>query len=477
MNFVSVAVIFLSLLQIGLTQRDQRCPLGNDPAGVTLLPHEYDCTKYYACDWGRAILMPCPDGLHFNPRLMVCDWPWSAGCELSETTNNGGGSTVTVSTQSTPVADSSTVSQELESTDNSLDPRCPIINDPAGVTLLPHEYDCTKYYACDWGRAILMPCPDGLHFNPRLMVCDWPWSAGCELSETTNNGGGSTVTVSTQSTPVADSSTVSQELESTDNSLDPRCPIINDPAGVTLLPHEYDCTKYYACDWGRAILMPCPDGLHFNPRLMVCDWPWSAGCELSETTNNGGGSTVTVSTQSTPVADSSTVSQELESTDNSLDPRCPIINDPAGVTLLPHEYDCTKYYACDWGRAILMPCPDGLHFNPRLMVCDWPWSAGCELSETTNNGGGSTVTVSTQSTPVADSSTVSQELESTDNSLDPRCPTINDPAGVTLLPHEYDCTKYYACDWGRAILMPCPDGLHFNPRLMVCDWPWSAGCS
>jgi hypothetical protein len=61
-----------------------------------------------------------------------------------------------------------------------------------------------------------------------------------------------------------------------------------------------------------------------------------------------------------------------------------------------------------------------------------------------------------------------------------QCPPINDPdpnAWAIFFPNPDDCGSYYVCNWGDAILMQCPAGLHFNPSLNVCDWPEQAGCS
>ncbi|XP_074100395.1 peritrophin-1-like [Cotesia typhae] len=46
-----------------------------------------------------------------------------------------------------------------------------------------------------------------------------------------------------------------------------------------------------------------------------------------------------------------------------------------------------------------------------------------------------------------------------------------------LLPNPVNCESYYVCVGLDPILMPCPDGLHFNPKLKVCDWPDVANCT
>ncbi|XP_063238755.1 sushi, von Willebrand factor type A, EGF and pentraxin domain-containing protein 1-like [Bacillus rossius redtenbacheri] len=63
---------------------------------------------------------------------------------------------------------------------------------------------------------------------------------------------------------------------------------------------------------------------------------------------------------------------------SALTPACPLWN-PANYTVhLPHQADCGLFYSCSWGRPVLMHCPAGLHFNPALQVCDWPWRAACQ---------------------------------------------------------------------------------------------------
>ena len=44
-----------------------------------------------------------------------------------------------------------------------------------------------------------------------------------------------------------------------------------------------------------------------------------------------------------------------------------------------HDKSCSRFYQCHQGRIWDMPCPGGLHFNPKIEVCDWPANAGCTL--------------------------------------------------------------------------------------------------
>ena len=58
----------------------------------------------------------------------------------------------------------------------------------------------------------------------------------------------------------------------------------------------------------------------------------------------------------------------------------------------------------------------------------------------------------------------------------PDCPAAN-PEFSLHLPNPYDCGSFYKCDWGTAYLFQCPEGLHFNAELSVCDWLESANCT
>ena len=44
-----------------------------------------------------------------------------------------------------------------------------------------------------------------------------------------------------------------------------------------------------------------------------------------------------------------------------------------------HDKSCSRFYQCHQGRTWDMPCPGGLHFNPKIEVCDWPANVGCTL--------------------------------------------------------------------------------------------------
>lgn len=49
----------------------------------------------------------------------------------------------------------------------------------------------------------------------------------------------------------------------------------------------------------------------------------------------------------------------------------------------PHPADCSQYYVCVFGGALLESCTGGLMYSHELQTCDWPRNVGCEVSEET----------------------------------------------------------------------------------------------
>lgn len=47
----------------------------------------------------------------------------------------------------------------------------------------------------------------------------------------------------------------------------------------------------------------------------------------------------------------------------------------------PHPSDCTQYYVCVFGGALLESCTGGLMYSHELQTCDWPRNVGCQLTD------------------------------------------------------------------------------------------------
>ncbi|XP_068081548.1 uncharacterized protein [Anabrus simplex] len=498
-----------------------KCPIPDPEERTEHLPDDTDCSKFWRCNHEIPKQETCPDGLHFNRVLQVCDWPIRAGCD-----SNTGSS-------QPPASPSST----------SLPPRDTICEAATEDRWhIPHATDCTKFYKCDLnaGKATEFQCPDNLHFNAESQVCDWPSQAGCDSAsgsssskpEITTSGSSSskpeiTTSGSSSSKPeitTSGSSSSTPEITtstSTSTTTSPRDPICDSATEDRWhLPHPTDCTKFYKCDLstGKATEIQCPDDLHFNAETEVCDWPSQAGCDPAsgssskpEVTTSGSSSSkpeITTSGSSSPKPEittsgsSSSTPGITTSTSTTTSPRDPICDSATEDRWhLPHPTDCTKFYKCDLstGKATEIQCPDDLHFNAETEVCDWPSQAGCDPAsgssskpEVTTSGSSSskpeittsgssspkpeiTTSGSSSSTPGITTST-STSTSTTTSPRDPICDSATEDRWH--LPHPTDCTKFYKCDLstGKATEIQCPDDLHFNAESEVCDWPGLAGC-
>ena len=61
------------------SSNDNPCPPSDYLGPDVMFSNPADCNSYYQCSNGVAVLMRCPDGLHFNPELRTCDVPEDAG--------------------------------------------------------------------------------------------------------------------------------------------------------------------------------------------------------------------------------------------------------------------------------------------------------------------------------------------------------------------------------------------------------------
>ncbi|XP_023721414.1 mucin-12 isoform X4 [Cryptotermes secundus] len=50
------------------------------------------------------------------------------------------------------------------------------------------------------------------------------------------------------------------------------------------------------------------------------------------------------------------------------------------------------------------------------------------------------------------------------------------PEDFGYYPHPSDCTQYYVCVFGDALLESCTGGLMYSHELQTCDWPRNVGC-
>ena len=153
-------------------------------------------------------------------------------------------------------------------------------------------------------------------------------------------------------------------------------------------------------------------------------------------------------------------------------------SDHGEAVLIPHPYDCAKFYICFGSTPVLKECPSGLWFDSFLKVCNYPSMAHCEAnaSSTTPEPGTTTTTEVTKTTEIGTTTTTeAEQTTTTDDDISVVCEPSEDGL-VVLIPHPYDCTKFFICQGTLGYMMQCPAGLWFDAYLKVCDYPDHAQC-
>ena len=117
------------------------------------------------------------------------------------------------------------------------------------------------------------------------------------------------------------------------------------------------------------ICQQCPAFMHFNPDTKQCDWPESAGCLAPISLAPASSSSQSPSSSIATTASTTAPSQ------------CVCIT---RHVMSPHPTDCNSYCLCYDTEPVEINCPPGLHFNPTLLVCDWPNNAGCDVMSTSS---------------------------------------------------------------------------------------------
>uniref|UniRef100_A0A182QJQ9 Chitin-binding type-2 domain-containing protein n=1 Tax=Anopheles farauti TaxID=69004 RepID=A0A182QJQ9_9DIPT len=218
-------------------------------------------------------------------------------------------------------------------------------------------------------------------------------------------------------------------------------------------PHPTNCSRFYECRQKDAWELECPPGLHFNPKLNVCDYPINAGCEAIDpeggtTTRDPEVVVTTTSTQaSTPVptiesspstnvpteASTPSSAQTTEASSTEFPPLTTTLTSESGTTHLPPS---TTTLAPESGTTHLPPL----------------------------------------TTTLSPESNVTPESTTPESTASPNCP----PSGAhqpNYWPNEHDCSRYRGCLEGCTQEFKCPPGLYWNDRQKQCDSYSKADCS
>ncbi|XP_012531182.1 peritrophin-1 [Monomorium pharaonis] len=73
---VIVAALIFIAIKVSARQIPRKAFIECPPSETVKLPYPEDCTPYYyVCKDGNGTLNKCPNGMHFNKDIIMCDFP------------------------------------------------------------------------------------------------------------------------------------------------------------------------------------------------------------------------------------------------------------------------------------------------------------------------------------------------------------------------------------------------------------------
>lgn len=138
--------------------------------------------------------------------------------------------------------------------------------------------------------------------------------------------------------------------------------------------------------------------------------------------------------------------------------------DDVGDEKLPHPDYCEKFIVCIEGKPYDAPCPPGSIFDVIL--------SNCVEGECENVTPPDTEETPTDETTIPSTTTPDPNIE---DGIE--CPENQAEHEISFLPSQIDCRRYYVCIQSRPYVMECREGLHWNQKIVACDYEEEANCS
>ncbi|KAB7504487.1 putative chitinase 3 [Armadillidium nasatum] len=399
-------------------------------------PHPTDCSKFYRCVQGQIKETTCAPGLNWNNKAQYCDWPNNAQCDITGGFPTTFSPLTTLSSRTTPRVFTTTTTT------------------PRTTKQTTWWKPQTSSRRTTWRIPITTPTTTTRRTTKRTT---W-WKP--QISTTTR-------------IPALQTFTQRSTTRVPQSEIDFHQP--GGPCGSQdNLPHPFDCTKFLRCVKHQLTEASCAPGLHWNPHKKTCDWPNNAQCQPTERpshTNRGSTSflrrttpvripprrTTRIQTQfpirTTTTTTARTTERTTRTPASSHSSKCSGRETKAALGV------CSKYFECVNGQFLLRDCPPGLEWNERRSTCDWPLSANCLVS----------VRATSPSVPF-------QEITPAEKVHSLSGPSEGDSCSGSETIRSSNCQKFLICNQGAYTAKRCGDGLHWNDREKICDWPHNAKC-
>ncbi|XP_074111138.1 uncharacterized protein LOC141535205 [Cotesia typhae] len=325
------------------------------------------------------------------------------------------------------------IGEEIENkTDDSLIPdsenliksscigRCPITN----------TY-CDQFCLCLVNYMVIGKCPEGMRFSNssndyQVITSDAELILSIFLLEVTSQDHDQD-NIETDNHLEMRTKIFWPLIHTTGNCIGKCPPLLEKLSLYANLPHD-DCNLYCLCLLGYQMVKQCPDNKHYSESLNQCVDPMEAQCAnkfdgcLGNCTLNHDGS-----------------SEEI---------------------YLPHQ-NCSQFCKCKSnGRLELHECAENLHFSVENQSCISPEDAKCKVEVNRFNGDNQT----------------EEKQELNTKGCTEECPETNSPNYTVIISH-INCSYFCKCNWGKPVVIKCPEFLYFNNKTKTCDSVDNAHCA
>ncbi|XP_015122875.1 hepatitis A virus cellular receptor 1-like [Diachasma alloeum] len=308
---------------------------------------------------------------------------------------------------------------------------CPVENINNEVHLLPHQ-NCSQFCSCIHGTSYVIDCPKDLYYSEEDRVCTFQSEAQCKISGERSEAPPSPNALR----QFVDDLVIPRAEKGRSISLVTHIPtltVTGPPTTVTVIP-----TSTTTCIVITETTTPTSTTITCLPSTATVTSTITATCLPSTITET---STVTATCLPSTTTETSTVT----------------------ATCLP-----TTVTETETSTSTVIPTPTGT-VTPTITVTTIPTETFTCTDTVTITPSGKVIPTLI-ATPILPVPTTDPELRGCIGTC-----SAEDPINVIHLPHEH-CNKFCKCSYGLPHIFTCDLGLHFNPKLQVCDIPSNANC-
>nr|XP_015910316.2 uncharacterized protein LOC107441530 [Parasteatoda tepidariorum] len=210
------------------------------------------------------------------------------------------------------------------------------------------------------------------------------------------------------------------------------------PKDNGMFPNDNDCSTFYNCIDGQAILQSCAPGLLFDKEKKMCNFPNQAKCSN-------------------------------------------MCQGPNGMFPSPHR--CDEYVLCNNNKPKVVRCKKGLYFDPNLQVCNYKGQVLCNLPKRKKKDKSGNYKDDDHKKPTVIIKYIeSSKSRGTDNDDDEMkalaAASVKSvcPKARGLFAHAENCKSFYQCYDGEVKLKSCPPGLLFDDFKHSCAYEKDVDC-